>query len=43
MLITNLDPSGLAIDNVRFNVVIPTPGSLTLLAVAFLTARRRRR
>ena len=43
VLITNLDPSGLAIDNVRFNVVIPTPGSLTLLAVAFLAARRRRR
>ncbi len=43
VVMTNLDPSGLAIDNVRFNVVIPTPGSLTLLAIAVLAARRRRR
>ncbi len=43
VLITNTDPSGLAIDNVRFHVVVPTPGSLMLLAIAAAPARRRRR
>lgn len=42
VVITNVDPGGLAFDNFRFYQV-PTPGSLSLLALAFAAASRRRR
>jgi hypothetical protein len=42
VVITNVDSGGLAFDNFRFYHV-PMPGSLSLLALALLAARRRRR